>query len=272
MYSTLMVYLEPNRDNRHLLAVTQDLAERFDASVIGITAAQRLHPGFSVRGISGDIFELDRQEIEQSLAAAEHEFRAALQHPSRHVEWRSIVADAPLIAQFASQIRSADLVITQSDPNSRHSPNIAPGDMVMMAGRPLLIVPAGDNSLPAQNILIAWKDSRESRRAVSDGLPFLKAASRVQVLEIADADEMVDAGQSVKDVVDWLKRHGIEAEGKVAEETGDHALQLAGIVEDEKADLIIAGAYGYSRLHEWALGGVTYDLLLRSRIPTLLSR
>jgi nucleotide-binding universal stress UspA family protein len=31
-----------------------------------------------------------------------------------------------------------------------------------------------------------------------------------------------------------------------------------------KADLIVAGAFGHSRLLEWAFGGVTRDLLLRS--------
>ncbi|RZM09135.1 MAG: universal stress protein, partial [Sphingomonas sp.] len=37
------------------------------------------------------------------------------------------------------------------------------------------------------------------------------------------------------------------------------------------ADLVVAGAYGHSRIREWAFGGVTRDLLLRDRRCTLLS-
>ncbi|MBW4049830.1 MAG: universal stress protein [Proteobacteria bacterium] len=72
-------------------------------------------------------------------------------------------------------------------------------------------------------------------------------------------------------VVAWLKRHGVGAESMAAPETGDYALQLAAIASTEAADLIVAGACGHSRLPERALGGVTYDLLLRSRIPPVLS-
>jgi nucleotide-binding universal stress UspA family protein len=37
------------------------------------------------------------------------------------------------------------------------------------------------------------------------------------------------------------------------------------------ADLIVAGAYGHSRLGEWAFGGVTRDLLTSSPVCCLLS-
>lgn len=269
MYSTLMVYLEPNRDNEPLLAATRDLAERSGAAVIGVSAVQRLTLGYTVRGISGEIFELDREETQKSMAAAEYEFRAALHQSSRHLEWRAVVTEGPPIARLASQMRNADLVIAEADRNGASAVDIA--DLVMLAGRPVLLVPTGTDKLPAQKVIVAWKDSRESRRAVSDALPFLKAANQVLVVEIADADHLAGASQSVEDVTQWLKRHGVTAEGRAIPETSDHALQLAAVVEQEGAELIIAGAYGHSRFQEWALGGVTYDLLLRSRVPTLLS-
>ena len=36
-------------------------------------------------------------------------------------------------------------------------------------------------------------------------------------------------------------------------------------VKEERADLIVAGAYGHSRLGEWAFGGVTRNLLRHTR-------
>jgi nucleotide-binding universal stress UspA family protein len=46
---------------------------------------------------------------------------------------------------------------------------------------------------------------------------------------------------------------------------------LEAIAQELGADLIVAGAFGHSRLREWVFGGVTRDLLLRSDQFTLLS-
>jgi nucleotide-binding universal stress UspA family protein len=40
-----------------------------------------------------------------------------------------------------------------------------------------------------------------------------------------------------------------------------NAPQLAAIARELKADLIVAGAYGYSRQGQWTLGGITAELL-----------
>jgi nucleotide-binding universal stress UspA family protein len=39
----------------------------------------------------------------------------------------------------------------------------------------------------------------------------------------------------------------------------------------EKAHLIVMGAYGHTRLREWLLGGVTYNLLHEAPIPILMA-
>jgi nucleotide-binding universal stress UspA family protein len=37
------------------------------------------------------------------------------------------------------------------------------------------------------------------------------------------------------------------------------------------ADLIVMGGYGHSRLREWLLGGVTYELLHQAPVPLLIA-
>ena len=43
------------------------------------------------------------------------------------------------------------------------------------------------------------------------------------------------------------------------------------VAKSEGADLIVAGAYGHSRLGEWIFGGVTHGLLKKSDICCLLA-
>jgi nucleotide-binding universal stress UspA family protein len=46
---------------------------------------------------------------------------------------------------------------------------------------------------------------------------------------------------------------------------------LNAIAREQGAGVIVAGAYGHSRMREWVLGGVTRDLLLRAEHFALLS-
>ncbi len=119
--------------------------------------------------------------------------------------------------------------------------------------------------------MIAWKDTRETRRAVLDALPLLQQAARVSIVEATGAEDMADARSHVADVAAWLGRHGVAASGQTVPSDGGDAAQLDAFARDHGADLIVAGAYGHSRVREWALGGVTRSLLMHGSRCSLLS-
>ena len=75
----------------------------------------------------------------------------------------------------------------------------------------------------------------------------------------------------VKDVAEWLGRHGIEADALVLPARGADASRLGAYAREEGVDLLVAGAYGHNRLREWVFGGVTSDLLLKPDCCVLLS-
>ena len=79
-----------------------------------------------------------------------------------------------------------------------------PGMMILRAGRPVLIVPDEVDLLPARRIMLAWKDTRESRRAVSDALPFLKEATEVMIAEVCESRDRDGEPRSVEDVAAYL--------------------------------------------------------------------
>ncbi len=129
--------------------------------------------------------------------------------------------------------------------------------------RPVLIVPPGLSHLDATCIVVAWKDSREARRAVADALPLLKRATSVLVLEICNTPgDQEDAKAVVDDVADYLSRHGVAAaaETRLLREASVSA-ELLLVAEQHGAELVVAGGYAHPRLQEWAFGGLTRTLL-----------
>jgi nucleotide-binding universal stress UspA family protein len=269
-----MVHLELGASNKGLLRIADDLAERFRAKVIGIAAAQPMQMIYNDGYYSADLIELDRAEIEKEIKSAEDEFRTALQSRADKLEWRSTVTFSPLPNYLAHQARAADLIITGVDQNNSlfdSSRHVYMGDLAMQVGRPVLIVPASVGSLNLNRIIVGWKDTRETRRAIVDAVPLLKKAGRVVVVEIASGDGLASARVHLDDVVDWLKRHGVAAQSQAIPSSEDDATSLAAVAREQGADVIVAGAYGHSRLREWVLGGVTRDLLLRADRCALVS-
>jgi nucleotide-binding universal stress UspA family protein len=272
-YSTLMVHLELGKPNAGLLAVAGDLAERFHAHVIGIAACQPMQFVYGMGYVSADFFERDMADLRNESQAAESEFRSALQTRAGSLEWRSTVEFGALSGHIAHEARSSDLIITSVESGGLFEASrlVNTGDLIMQVGRPVLVVPQGAKALALDQVLVAWKDTRETRRAVLDALPLLKKAARVTLAEIAVEDRLPLAHKHLEEVAGWLGRHGVKAEGRASLSTGEDADRLYDIAKEQGADVVVAGAYGHSRLREWVLGGVTRDLLLRADICALVS-
>lgn len=274
-FSTVMVHLELGRSNANLLKIAGDLAERCQSKVVGIAASQPLFTSYvDAAYVSGEIFEQERAAFERESQAAQAEFRTTLGGHSDRLEWRCAQGVASLAEYVAREARSADVILTT--PHRRDSTDSGPrhmkiGDLVLRAGRPVLLVPEAKTSLQLDRVMLAWKDGREARRAAADALPILELASQVTVVEVAAEQDRAAAQSRLADVVAWLAGHGIPAESRVETPSGSDASAVGKIAHALRADLIIAGAYGHSRLREWTLGGVTMDLLIDPVRCVLLS-
>lgn len=272
-YATLMVHMELGRPNTGLLSCTADLAERFHAGVVGIAARQPMQLVYGDGYVTGDVYQQDRDVIIRELDAAEKEFRAALEGRVAFVEWRSAQPYTYLAGYLAEEARCADLILTGVGTGNLLDASGAAdtGELIMQAGRPVMLVPTTASTLTLDHVLVGWKDTPEARRAVSHALPLLTLAAQVSVVEIAAEEERAAAERHVHDVVAWLQRHRIKAQGSALLSTGDDATALYALGQDTGIDVLVAGAYGHSRLREWALGGVTRDLLLSANRCSLVS-
>lgn len=271
-YRTILVHAESLPAAAPRLAVAAAVAQDFDASLLGLGAEMFDWVGVSdPYGVTaGDWITIMREQMEVDLKTAEAAFKAAAKGVPH--EWVSLM-EPP--AQSMSRIaRGADLIVAGGAPlNDSGAYRVAASaDLVMQSGRPVLVAPPKGGKLRAKQIVVAWKDSREARRAVADAMPFLKRADDVMVLEICHEDEKADAEARTADVARHLQRHGVKARSKAKVAPNDRAsIELNVEAQGIDADLIVCGAYGHSRLQEWVLGGVTYELLHRPECFVLLS-
>ena len=276
-YATLVVHAGVDDDAKGRIALAAELARQSGALLVGIAARDFVSPvSAPVAGpvVITALLEAQEQEIKADLAAAEQQFGAVLDKHDQPIAWRSLIGNpAELLAREG---RVADLIVVGRGPEgmgasrTRHPD---PGNVLMRAGRPVLLVPPGLSHLDTTTIIVAWKDSREARRAVTDALPLLARAASVQVIEICHSAIEQDAAKTgVGNVAAFLVRHGCAAtaEARLLRE-GSVSSELLLMAEQHGAGLIVAGGYGHSRLQEWVFGGLTRTLLHHSPKCCLLS-
>lgn len=275
-YKTVMVSLALDGPNDACLAVAGDLAERFEARLVGI-AASDIKPAlyFAEGEYAQKILDEESKAIQRRLSELEAEFRATASKRTKSVEWRSALAlPIPYVIQ---QSRAADILVVSARSEVLVDPYVAAdaSDLVMQAGRPLIVVPPAVQWLDLRSVLVAWKDAREARRAVLDALPILAAAKEVTVVEVLEENiDPAAALSHIEDVAGWLRCHGILANivAPGADAVTPVAEQLDKMAANVGAGVVIAGAYGHSRFREWAFGGVTRHLAKKPSRCTFLSR
>jgi nucleotide-binding universal stress UspA family protein len=273
-YATAMVSLAVDRPNDALLEVTGQVAGQFSGKVIGVAAAMFSPPMYFLDGAaSQQMIDEGEVVINKCMTDLEGQFRAAMHGRTKDIEWRSALE---LPARYVvREARAADLVIVGGDGGAILNPFAVagPSDLVLQAGRPVLVVPAPVNWLDLRSAMVAWKEGPEARRAVADALPLLSKAKEVTVVGIAEEEGAQAAVRhQVEDVIGWLSRHGIVAHAQVPERCGNAVAQLDRIAADTGAGIVVAGAYGHSRFREWVLGGVTQHLVAQTVRCALLSR
>ncbi len=260
-YATLLVHAEPGLTASHRVEAAVHLARDLDATLIGLgaetfDAIPTTDPFGGYAG--GELIALLQEQIGKDLESAETAFRRDA--AGAKIEWRAI-QDYPAKALIRTA-HAADLIVSSPRGALGASRQADPADVIMAAGRPVLLVPEGQHHLRGSAVVIAWKNTRECRRAVTDALPFLQRAQDVIVLAAVNPDEVDRAVFETDDVVINLQRRGVQARALITplyQETP--AEQIERVAKLNDADLVVAGAYGHSRLREWAFGGVTDSFL-----------
>jgi nucleotide-binding universal stress UspA family protein len=206
------------------------------------------------------------------MKKAEADFSQAVKGRKGSSEWR--VADGPVDEKIVGQSRYADLLIVgQSDPQAPEAtPPDLPQYVALASGRPLLVLPyVGIEKPPGSKVMLCWNGSRESARAATEALPFLKAAGLVTAL-VVEPQASQEGDKSAAALETWLGRHGVKANVRrdigADSDVGNTILSRAA---DYDADLIVMGLYGHSRAREFVLGGASRTILSSMTVPVLMA-
>lgn len=270
----ILVHLDDSPRSAVRLGVAVALAHRHGAHLTGLHVMDVGFPIGVVPDASGagmaSLYEELRAAGVETAGRLEQSFRDRMAREGIAGEWRLVEGSVP--EQVALHARYADLlVIGQEEPEG--TPGVVE-EAIFASGRPVLVIPyAGDFAEVGRRVLIGWNASREAARAVHDALPLLAMASEVTVLAVNPQRGLAGEGdQPAADLARHLARHGVKASHRqmVAPEVSDGEALLNALA-DTGADLLVAGAYGHSRIRELVMGGVTRTLLESMTVPVLLS-
>jgi len=262
-YRSILLNLGIDGSIEPLTRIGIDLAKRFDAKLIGFCTADAPLPVTTApegAAIAAELWEQSRNEIRQRLNDQHSKFNSLVVGTVK-AEWRDTVENLDHALARASLL--ADLVVTGASLGASTGDGYRmadPGGLVLRAGRPVLVAARGAASLPLGQVVVAWKDTREARRAVADAVPLMAMANEVTVVAV-DPNPGDWIGDGVKDVAAFLAGHGIKTRTEAIRTDDDEGSRLIDFLASVKAELVVSGAYGHSRVREWVLGGVTRSLL-----------
>ena len=171
---------------------------------------------------------------------------------------------------MASRGRLADLIFVRRPESGGEEVtfSVTLEAALLDTGRPVLILPPSAPVEFGSSIVIYLNGTAEAGKAINFAMPFLVKAENVSVVEV---DVARHSGPQMEEVIKYLAWHGIKAEGIELEQKGSDSESLLLSTNSIGADMLVMGAYTRSRLRRLIFGGVTRDILTRTKVPVLMA-
>ncbi|MBO9518625.1 MAG: universal stress protein [Porphyrobacter sp.] len=267
------ILLHARRDDRFesRFQAALDVARQLDAHLTCLQATS-----FDV-AVPGDLYGTVISEMIPVIRDAALEFRAEIEArlAKEDVRWSWAEEYGTEESYLLDYAALSDLVVVSAAPSElgARGPSPLVGGLAIHGRAPLLVVPNDQSGLSLGGAaLVAWNNSAEASRALKAAVPFLARASSVSLAIVAE--EKPDSEHDIPPLrgVEYLARHGIEAEVVELRQNSDG---VAATLEQEAkargATYLVMGAYGHSRLRQLLFGGVTRRLLTDPGLPLLLA-
>ena len=256
------------------IAGALDVAAALSLRIVGLNL--EINPpvavGFSGYAMPfvGATIDAEEAKTKANAQAIADDFTAQARRRGLDAHLRRVACDAlDSPGLTAATARLFDLAIVPIAPQSRADRELAE-DVVFGSGRPVLLLPTSVQGAALDRPLIAWDASRAAARALMDAMPMLQRAAEVFLVSVAP--DRSDAAHSLPDIERWLSEHGVRANCARIDAGGqDAAAAIYAHAQSVRANLIVMGAFGHSRVRDFILGGVTRSVLADPGLPTLFS-
>lgn len=276
-FKTILTYVDSTETAEKLITASAVLAAELKAHLTGLYVTPP-PPVYATAEIATpsmliNYHDQHHQEMSEELSKV---FAAISAKNSLLSEWRDVEAFGSVPTTIAELAHTVDLVTVsgvQTDPkNSLAEDRLS--RIVSANRRPTLVIPpVSGNETTGSNVLVGWDGGDESTRAVFDSLPLLKRASRVDILRInPTGDERHHTFGTPSELVNTLARHGVSSNLSFSVcGVGEIADELLKTAFESGADLLVMGAYGHGRVHDFLTGSVTRKVLKETKIPVFMS-
>lgn len=268
LYLPLLTF--PDAFTETVLANAVDLANNLDASLHATIVDVSIPPIINPWPIFLDTDQMIQQAESKSRRQGEilaDALRRRCVETGIAIDIKTVrVAQPDAITEVVEDARVHDLVLTQSKPEFAALTEA----LIFEAGRPVILYPDQVFSGRIEHVAIAWDSSRAAARALADAAIFIGQATRVSVICVMGEKPLEE--NAAKVLVSTLRSKGVNAElylvpgieKSIGEAIQSHAREL-------RADMLVMGGYGHSRLREFVLGAATSDVLSNTKLPVLVS-
>ena len=266
IYVPLLTY--PDAAKESLLDNAVELARNLDATLCATIFDVSIPPITNPWPVFLDTEDMVRRAERKSRQEGEafsRAFQKRCGEANVPSEIKSITVSQPdVIDSATAEARLFDMTFAQS------AAQFAPlaEALIFGTGRPVILYPDRLCSGRSDHVVIAWDGSRAAARALADASCFIDRAERVTVIGVREKPIDRDVGA----LLDALTARGANVTAEIfqaSDTTIGRAIQTKAV--ELRADLLVMGAFGHSRLREFVLGGATADVLSNTMIPVLMS-
>lgn len=255
------------------LSYASRVAKRLHSDLLVFSAMPRPETLMVYAGFDGAVAvtngTVDAARAEQATRrdAIKTAYDAVLSDEALPAETASLhhLTDFPAFQAARAGIVGGPLILPRSANGEDHELAEALRRVLMEARLPVVLAAKDAPSL--KTALIAWDGSAEASRAVRFHIDLIKAHDRVIIAQNPDDISLAGDHSDPAQLQAWLKAQQVHAD--VVTFSGKVAGGLTELAEKESADLIVAGAYGHSRIGEFLFGGATRGLLKSETGPAL---
>lgn len=263
----IVVHLDDPEALTSFLPAVVQFARDLKARALTLTAVGFVEAPMTGASMTLSLVQARQREAEDLLELMRQ--RAIRAAPDLDLEWRGAATSRMANPAPDWSVMGDLLTLRAPEPSAGPLGRFDVGELVLTAGRPVLLVPRSATRLAFDRVLIGFKPTREGRLALSAALPLLRDARRVYLAAFGSTT----TPRQLKDAAAFLAHHGIEAETTLREavEDAQAGRALLDLAEADRSDLLVTGAYGHSRTRELILGGVTRTLLGEAPLPWLMA-